>query len=228
MSSPVTARRAPDIGEGAVRVMVAVGQRAFAEALALRLDLEDGVQVVAAVAQREEALRVARAGPVTVAVLDVDDESLVTLGGHLQRIRPSTALVALSERGTPALLARAVRHGFRGWVPKDADADRLLAVVHAVRRGETVIPPLLLTAVLGHLLREHEDERAVGRLLAPLTSREREVLAAMTRGAGRQEIAEQLDISTNTVRTHSQNILGKLGVHSSLAAVRLARRAGLT
>ena len=95
--------------------------------------------------------------------------------------------------------------------------------MRAVRRGETCIPPVLLTGLLGHLLREQAEERSTGLVLAPLTSRERQVLRAMTRGADRQEISAELGISLNTVRTHSQNILTKLGVHSSLAAVRLAR-----
>jgi DNA-binding NarL/FixJ family response regulator len=215
-----------------VRVLVAVAQRAFAEALGLRLGLEDGVEVVAAVAKREEAMRVAlpaRGGGavVDVAVVDVDEAALVGLGDLLQQIRPPTALVALSEDGSPPVLARAVRHGFRGWVPKDARPDRLIEVMRAVRRGETCIPPLVLTGMLGHLLQEEADERSTGLLLARLTDRERQVLRAMTRGADRQEISDELGISANTVRTHSQKILSKLGVHSSLAAVRLARRAGL-
>ena len=53
------------------------------------------------------------------------------------------------------------------------------------------------------------------------------MLRAMSTGATRQEIAGQLAISANTVRTHTQSILVKLGVHSSLAAVNLARRAGV-
>jgi DNA-binding NarL/FixJ family response regulator len=60
-----------------------------------------------------------------------------------------------------------------------------------------------------------------------LTARERDVLTAMVAGQSREEIADQLEISANTVRTHMQNILSKLGVHSSLAAVAVARRAGL-
>jgi DNA-binding NarL/FixJ family response regulator len=217
---------------GTLRVLVVVAQRAFAEALGLRLGMEEGVEVVAAVAQREEAMRIAGARPgrepLDVAVVDVDAEALVGLGDQLQEVLPPPALVALSDQGTPAVLTRAVRHGFRGWVPKDGDPERLLEVIRAVRRGETCIPPLLLTGMLGQLLQEEAEERSNGLLLAPLTRREREVLQAMTRGADRQEISEDLGISPNTVRTHSQNILSKLGVHSSLAAVRLARRAGLT
>ena len=61
------------------------------------------------------------------------------------------------------------------------------------------------------------------RLLAALTPREREVLACLAKGAGRQEVAEQLHLSANTVRTHLQNLMAKLGVHSTLEAVAMSR-----
>ncbi|CAM5719139.1 Response regulator transcription factor OS=Streptomyces microflavus OX=1919 GN=G3I39_28055 PE=4 SV=1 [Streptomyces microflavus] len=60
-----------------------------------------------------------------------------------------------------------------------------------------------------------------------LTPREREVLRCMVAGLGRKAVAERLFLSPHTVRTHMQNVLGKLGVHSTLAAVALARRAGV-
>jgi two-component system nitrate/nitrite response regulator NarL len=63
-------------------------------------------------------------------------------------------------------------------------------------------------------------------LLAALTPREREVLAQLTRGAGLREVAKQLHMSLKTVNTHLHNLRGKLGVHSTLEAVALARSAG--
>ena len=64
-------------------------------------------------------------------------------------------------------------------------------------------------------------------LVAGLTTREQEVLDLMVAGFDRPSIARQLGISVNTARTHSKNILGKLGVHSSLEAVSVALRAGM-
>ena len=64
-------------------------------------------------------------------------------------------------------------------------------------------------------------------LLAALTPREREVLACLAAGAGRDDVARQLYLSANTVRTHLQNLMAKLGVHSTLEAVALTRRAQL-
>ena len=195
----------------------------------MRIGAEPGFEVVATAASVEEAVLVDGAGPVDLAVLDLDaDETFLDVADHLRGRRPGIGLIGLTgDDDETALLATAVHRGVRGWVRKSADIAEFLGVLHGVHRGETRIPPLLLTGLLDRLLSELAEERAADRLLASLTPRERQVLAAMSRGASRPEIADELAISVDTVRTHTQNVLTKLNVHSSLAAVRLARRAGL-
>jgi DNA-binding NarL/FixJ family response regulator len=223
--TPAPAGRPP--GERVIRLLLAVDQRSFAEALAMRLDAEPGLEVVAVVLTPEDAVRAVRAQPVDVAVLAVDGDGFIAVGSQLLQTCPNLKLVGVTGDDDPGLLARAVRQGFRGWVPKDVGIEVLLDVLAAVCRGETCVPPLLLTRLLDHLLTEQDERRSAERPFAALTAREEEVLRAMCNGASRSEIAAQLDISANTVRTHMQSILHKLGVHTSLAAVTLARRAGI-
>ena len=85
----------------------------------------------------------------------------------------------------------------------------------------------LLTGVLRELTAARKHRTESERLVESLTPREREVLRCMVAGLGRKAVAERLYLSPHTVRTHMQNVLGKLGVHSTLAAVALARRAGV-
>ena len=85
----------------------------------------------------------------------------------------------------------------------------------------------LLTGVLRELTAARKHRTESERLVESLTPREREVLRCMVAGLGRKAVAERLFLSPHTVRTHMQNVLGKLGVHSTLAAVALARRAGV-
>ena len=213
-----------------MRVVLGDGHRSFVEALAMRLDAECDLDVVATVSEPEETMRVIRAQPVDVAALAVDGEhgGFVEMGERLLAVRPELKLIGVTSGDDTAALVRAVRNGFRAWVPKDVGICVLLDVLHAVCRGETWIPPILLTRLLQHLLQEQEEQRAAERPLSSLTAREHEVLRAMTGGATRKEIAHRLSISSNTVRTHTQSILSKLSVHSSLAAVTLARRAGVS
>jgi DNA-binding NarL/FixJ family response regulator len=112
--------------------------------------------------------------------------------------------------------------GVSGWQPKVIDADQLVRVIRGVHVGEMWLAPTLLGTAMPALL---------SRILTPasnplnvLTVREREVLECMIEGLSRAEIAARLRVSGNTVRTHTQNLIGKLGAHSSLEAVTLALR----
>ena len=125
-------------------------------------------------------------------------------------------------------IVQAIRAGTAAWVRKDESLEHLLRVIRGVARGETWLPPAETGNVVRLLLRERDRHRDSERLLAALTPRERAVLACLAEGAGHRDVvAEQLHLSVNTVRTHLQNLMAKLGVHSALEAVALTRdRAG--
>ncbi|MCZ4125189.1 response regulator transcription factor [Streptomyces sp. H39-S7] len=165
-------------------------------------------------------------GPPVAAV----PEQLVDGIGLVERVRseyPSTRTVVLAERDDARRAARALQAGASGWVAKDCSLSRLLAVMRGVLRDETHLPPALLTGVLRELTAARRHRTESERLVESLTPREQEVLRCMVAGLGRKAVAERLFLSPHTVRTHMQNVLGKLGVHSTLAAVALARRAGV-
>ncbi len=135
--------------------------------------------------------------------------------------------VVLAERDDPRRAALALQAGASGWVAKDCSLSRLLAVIRGVLREETHLPPALLTGVLRELTAARKNRTDSERLVESLTPREHEVLRCMVAGLNRKDVAARLFLSPHTVRTHMQNVLGKLGVHSTLAAVALARRAGV-
>lgn len=194
----------------------------------MRLDLEPDLEVVAAVNRPAQALRACRGRPVDVVIVGVDGgEDILPMAGSLRAMWPGLGLVAVSGGQDIELLTRAVRHGFRGWVAKEAAVETLIDVLKALRSGATCIPSLLLTGLLANLLREDAGRSAAAAAFDSLTERELQVLRALSSGAGRQDVAAQLGISANTLRTHVHNILAKLGVHTSLAAVQLARSAGV-
>ena len=92
-----------------------------------------------------------------------------------------------------------------------------------VARGDTWIPPSELGAVLRLLIEDQDRRRDGDDLLESLTRRERDVLFLLVEGSGRKEIAERLQLSANTVRTHLHSLMVKFGVHSTLEVVALAR-----
>ncbi|MBT2392705.1 response regulator transcription factor [Streptomyces sp. ISL-1] len=238
-----------------IRVLVVDDHRIFAESLAAALAAEPDVDVAAA-GSGPAALRcleraaaegrrfdvmlvdadlgaqvvpgaravVARAVPDSGEEGPVDGISLVA-GVRSGRLAVRT--VVLAEKDDPRRAALALQAGASGWVAKDCSLQRLLAVIRGVLRDETHLPPALLTGVLRELTAARKHRTDSERLVESLTPREREVLRCMVAGLGRKAVAERLFLSPHTVRTHMQNVLGKLGVHSTLAAVALARRAGV-
>ncbi|MEU6660692.1 response regulator transcription factor [Streptomyces sp. NPDC046821] len=238
-----------------IRVLVVDDHRIFAESLAAALAAEPDVDVsaagsgpaalrcldrAAAEGRRFDVLLVdadlgaALHGPRPAAVVPdagpgqdggpVDGISLVA---GVRSALPDVRTVVLAEKDDPRRAALALQAGASGWVAKDCSLSRLLTVIRGVLRDETHLPPALLTAVLRELTAARKHRTESERLVESLTPREREVLRCMVAGLGRKAVAERLFLSPHTVRTHMQNVLGKLGVHSTLAAVALARRAGV-
>jgi DNA-binding NarL/FixJ family response regulator len=200
-------------------------ERTFADALASRLEAEDDVQVVVSVHRQSGApsLIIGRHADIILLDADLPGNAAIQLCEELRSRREPPRVVMLSHGSEPERIAAAVRAGAAAWVRKDQSLDHLLQVIQGVIGGETWLPPAELGAVLRLLQQEREQEDETGRLLAALTPREREVLSCLADGAGRRDVAEQLQLSANTVRTHLQNLMAKLGVHSALEAVALTR-----
>ncbi|MER8182971.1 response regulator transcription factor [Kitasatospora sp. NPDC094015] len=152
----------------------------------------------------------------------------IALLARVCRTHPELRAVVLAAEDDPRRAVRALHAGASGWVAKESSLGTLMTVVRGVLRDETHLPPALLTGVVRELTSARRDRSESERLVAALTPREEEVLRCMVAGLGRQAVAERLYLSPHTVRTHMQNVLGKLGVHSTLAAVAVARRAGIS
>jgi two-component system NarL family response regulator len=208
-----------------ITVFVVDQERTFADALAARLETEEDVEVVAAVHARTPAqcFIVGRHADVMLLDGDLPERAAMRLCEELCSRADAPRVVMLSYSSQPERIVDAVRSGAAAWVRKNEPLEHLLRVIRGVAQGETWLPPAETGQVLGFLMQDQEQRRDNDRLLAALTPREREVLACLADGAGRREVAEQLHLSANTVRTHLQNLMAKLGVHSTLEAVALSR-----
>jgi DNA-binding NarL/FixJ family response regulator len=209
-----------------VRVIIIVQDFIFADALATWLDAEDDMTVVAALHDRVPSPRVLEASRADVALLDADlpEDAAFRLCEQRSKGSEGPKAIMLSQSSEPQRIVRAIRSGVLGWVAKDESLERLRQVIHAVARGETCLSPGQTRDVLRLLLHgADQEEDDGGQLLAALTRREREVLRCLIEGTGRRAMAAHLQMSPNTVRTHLQNLMSKLGVHSTLEAVALTR-----
>jgi len=211
-----------------IRVLIVDDHQLFADALVALLELEDGVEVVGSVPTGEDALRVCGPGRPDVVLMDIDlpgmDGIQATRG--VLRICPAARIVGISAMRDPQLLARAVAAGASGFVPKTRAAEELVRAIRVAAAGEMVLPEGDLAPVLERLRNAAQRSGEVEARFASMTSREIEVLQAFADGLTTEDVAQRFGIGVRTVRSHVENLLAKLGVHSKLEAVLLGLRSG--
>lgn len=212
-----------------VRVVIVDDHEVFADALEVCLGDYSDLNVVGKATTVTRALALVSAVSFDVMVLDLalaGEDGLVVAREAVRR-QPEVGIVVATGAEPGEQVVEAVQVGVRGWVPKTATARDLVEAIRGVAKGETRIPGDLLAGVLMSLSRGQRSSLEHVQGISELTSRELEVLACLVEGMSRTEIGDLLHVSPNTVRTHVQSILHKLKVHSALAAVAIARRAGI-
>jgi two-component system NarL family response regulator len=209
-----------------IRVLIVDDHALFAEALAARLGAEPDVEVlpVAHDIRRAAALIATEAPQVVVLDLVLGEESGLDALDLIRRRYPDVRVVMLSGMTDIDSMVASLRRGAVAWLPKTESADLVAQVIRSAAERGGWIPPAVLGEVLRRLPAGGDPD---GGDLADLTPREREVLQCMVEGLNRPEIADRLGLSANTVRTHTQNLLAKLGVHSALEAITMAMRSGM-
>jgi two-component system, NarL family, response regulator DesR len=198
-----------------IRVLLAEDQTMVREALASLLALEEDIEVVAQVGRGDEVVAAARAERPDVALLDIEMPGATGLdaAGLLRSELPATRVVILTTFSRPGYLRRAMEQGASGFLLKDAPASELAAAIRRVVAGERIVDPGLAAAALV------EGD-------SPLTAREHEVLDAARRYGTVAELAAALHLSPGTTRNHLSAIMGKLGAHSRIEAIRVAEEKG--
>lgn len=210
----------------AVRILLIDGQALFREAVGDVLDAEEDLRVVAETDDPSEAVRDAGRTSPDVVLLDADlaDSDLATLVKRIKSSAPDCKVLVLTSEEHAKPLVDALEVGASGYLTKDASIAHLVHATRSVSQGEVVIPPKMVGTLLTMLIgqRGRQDE-ALDRL-SKLTKREKEVLALLAEGSDKDAIARELFISPQTARTHVQNILAKLGLHTRLEAAAFARK----
>jgi len=201
-----------------VRLLVCDDHRLLLDALSMALT-DNGHAVVATALDPDEAVEAAREHQPDVCLLDVyfPDGNGLSAIGRIHEVSPDTKVVMLAGSTGVALVSDAIAQGAQGFISKAKPIEAVIEAIEMAHRGYTAVDPL----VLQEALRPHPQDDDPLWVLKFLTHREWEVLRCIMEGSSTQRMADQLGVHRTTARTHVQNLLAKLGVHSRLQAAAL-------
>ena len=207
-----------------IKVIIADDHSLVRQGLRRYLEMAGDIDVVGEASNGFEVLKLMEngAGVPDVALLDIRMPEMDGLEAarRIRQQHPDVGVIMLTSYDDRQFVVEAVRAGARGYVLKARDAEHLIQTVRLVAGGNMVIDPQLVVA----LAEELTDAKERDRKAETLTAREVEVLQLLAFGHTNKDIAEQLYISPDTVKTHLEHIFEKLGTSDRTAAVAEALR----
>jgi DNA-binding NarL/FixJ family response regulator len=215
--------------EGPIRVLVVDDQPVFTELLQTVLNLHDDIIVVGMAFTGEEGLQLAIETKPDVLLVDyhMPGMSGLEVVKALRAAGETTTVLVLTADTGEAVMAEAIAAGAAGYITKQQALSEVVQAVHTASEGEPVVPPFMIPRILSHFHRQQQREQQAEQLRSKLSAREIEILEQLARGRSNESMAEVFVLSPNTVRTHIQNIIKKMGVHSKLEATTLALQLGI-
>ena len=214
------------MGEERIRILIVDDHAVVRKGLAMVLRLEPDFEVVGEAGDGHQAVELARRLRPDLVLLDLvmpgmsGQEAARALRSAVPGVRVLVLTGAELDEGLLDMLAS----GVDGYVLKDIEPDELAQAIRAVARGEAYLHPVVARRVLDRLAARPAQPPMPDMQLTP---RELEVLRLMATPATYREIAEQLVVSEETVRSHAKRILSKLQQPNRAQAVLAAVRAGL-
>lgn len=210
-------------------VLIVDDHRIFAEVIAHELRTVGAPADVLLTTRLSEARALLRATRPDVVILDCDlaGECGLDLLPDLAALDLDADVIVVSAGRDPDQVLDAFQRGAHAWVDKTGRVQELLDAVLAVRAGHLYLSAAAVRPVVRRQAHLAQPASATTGFAAECTERELEVLRHLMAGMTRPEVADALGLSTNTVRTHVQNLLRTAGVHSTLALIATAREAGI-
>jgi two-component system nitrate/nitrite response regulator NarL len=205
-----------------MRIVLCDRNRILCEALAAVLEAR-GHQVVAVTAGPAEGIAAVAAHRPDACVLDLrfpGGGSGLDVAWAIRRRHLNTKVLVFSGLADPAAWSEAKKIGAAGCLRKDQKADRIVGALDVIAAGGVVFDPMLPRQASAPRSRRQYPPRM-------LTAREKEVLCRLVAGQSTEQMAEEMNIATSTLRTYVKRVLTKLGAHNRLQAAALATRENL-
>jgi DNA-binding NarL/FixJ family response regulator len=212
-----------------IRVVIADDDDLMRAGLVELLTADPDIEITGQAANGREAVeRACRLAP-DVVLMDVrmPDVDGIAATRELARAAPHAKVLILTTFEQDDYIFGALRAGASGFLLKRTRPEELIAAVHAVAAGDSLLSPSVTRRVIDRMAQQPTPELADQARLDGLTPREREVLVLIARGLSNREIAGVLVVEESTIRTHVKRILMKLHLRDRVQAVIFAYETGL-
>jgi DNA-binding NarL/FixJ family response regulator len=209
---------------GQIRVLIVDDHEMVREGLMAMLQPEPDFDVVGQTGRGAGVVELVEANRADVVLLDarLPDVSGVEVCRRLNLSHPEVSVVILTTYTDPDLVQECIEAGARGYVVKDVERFSLKESIRAVYRGQAVLAP----QVAGQVIAGARTRQQAGSRRAALSASQVAILRLISRGHSNREIAVEVHLSENTVKTHVQEIFRKLGVRNRVEAAILAGKSG--
>jgi DNA-binding NarL/FixJ family response regulator len=214
-----------------VRVLIADDQQLVRAGFAMILSTHSDIEVVAEATNGHEAVKLATSLAPDVVLMDIQMPGLngieatkrIIGNGHTSYTR----ILILTTFDLDEYVYDALRAGASGFLLKDLPPEQLIAAVRTAHHGDALLAPAVTRRLIEEFTQPRQAPTAANTRLEQLSPREAEVFRLLARGLTNQEIAAELIVGENTVKTHVARILTKLGLRDRVQAVVLAYEAGV-
>jgi DNA-binding NarL/FixJ family response regulator len=218
-------------GSRPITVLIADDQQLVRTGFRVILEAEPDIRVVGEAADGRSAVAMTRARRPDVVLMDIRMPELDGLQAAEQIISDGelrTAVVMLTTFDVGQYVYETLRIGASGFLLKDAPASRLLDAVRVASQGDALIAPSITRRLIEQFARASQPRPGTTpAALSELTARELDVLRLVARGLSNAEIARELVLGENTIKTHVAHLLGKLNLRDRVQAVVVAYETGL-
>ncbi|GGV39254.1 response regulator [Streptomyces longisporoflavus] len=218
-----------------IRVLLADDQALLRSAFKVLVNSEPDMEVVAEASDGAEAVELAKARAADVVLMDIRMPGmdglaatrLISADAALAHVR----VVMLTTFEVDEYVVQSLRAGASGFLGKGAEPDELLGAIRIAAAGDALLSPVATKGLIAKFLAQgdgaDDDGGVRGERLDALTGREREVLVQVAGGHSNDEIAERLEVSPLTVKTHVNRAMAKLGARDRAQLVVIAYESGL-